>query len=66
MIRQQIENYLIANHVDDESDMEHTLAAQQKYEATLKMVRESNAKAGIYRDATRIWPKPVPVRTPPE
>ncbi len=30
------------------------------------MVRESNAKAKIYRDATHIWPKPVPVRTPPE
>ena len=46
--------------------MERTIAAQQKYEVTLKMVRESNAKAKIYRDATHIWPKPVPVRTPPE
>ena len=57
---------MIANHIDDEGDMERTIAAQQKYEATLKMVRESNAKAKIYRDATHIWPKPVPVRTPPE
>ena len=63
---QQIDYYLIANHEDDKDKMERTLAAQQKYEATLKMVRESNAKAGIYRDATRIWPKPVPVRTLPE
>ena len=39
---------------------------EQKYDATLKMARESNAKAGIYRDASRPWPKPVPVRTPPE
>ena len=46
--------------------MERTLAAQQRYDATLKMVRESNAKAGIYRDASRIWPKPVPVRIPSE
>ena len=31
------------------------------------MVTESNAKAGIYyREATLIWPKPVPVRTIPE
>ncbi len=63
---QQIDYYLIANHEDGKDKMERTLAAQQKYEATLKMVRESNAKAGIYRDATRIWPKPVPVRTLPE
>jgi hypothetical protein len=30
------------------------------------MVSESNAKVGIYRDATRIWRKPVPVRTVPK
>ena len=44
--------------------MESTLEAQ--HDATLKMFRESNAKAGIHHDASRIWPKPVPVRTPPE
>jgi hypothetical protein len=63
---QQIDDYLIANHKDDEATLGSIIADQQKYEATLKMVSKSNAKAGIYRDATRIWPKPVPVRTLPE
>ena len=64
---QQIDKYLIANHEDEEGEMESTLAAQQKYEATLKMVREANAKEGFYHEARiRTWPKPVPVRTPPE
>ena len=64
---QQIDKYLIANHEDEEGEMERTLAAQQKYEATLKMVREANAKEGFYHEARiRTWPKPVPLRTPPE
>ena len=48
--------------------MERTLAAQKKYEATLKTVREANSKEGSYHEGarTRNWPKPVPVRTPPE
>ena len=57
---------MIANHEDDEGEKERIIAEQQKYEATPKMVIESNAKAGIYRDATRIWSKLVPVRTVPE
>jgi hypothetical protein len=66
-MEQHIDNYLIANHEVEEGETERTLlAAQQKYDATLRTVRESNAKAGIYRDASRPWPKPVPVRTPPE
>ena len=60
---QDIDDYLIANRKDDEVPLSSIIADQQMYEATLKMVSESNAKAGIYRDATRIWPKPVPVRT---
>ena len=66
---QQIDNYLIANHEDEEGEMERTLAAQQKYEAMLKMVREANAnKEGFYHEGarTRTWLKPVPVRTPSE
>jgi hypothetical protein len=63
---QQIDNYLIANHEPEEGEEERVLAAQQKYDAKLKKVRKSNAKSGIYRDASRPWPKPVPVRTPPE
>ena len=63
---QQIDNYLIANHEPEEGEEERVLAAQQKYDATLKMVRESNAKSGLYRDASHPWPNPVPVRTPPE
>ena len=63
---QDIDDWLIANHEDDEATLSSIIADQQKYEATLKMVSESNAKAGIYRDATRIWPKPVPVRTVPK
>jgi hypothetical protein len=65
-MEQQIDNFLIANHEVEEGETERTLAAQQKHDATLKMVRELNAKAGIYRDASRPWPNPVPVRTPPE
>ena len=64
--RSKSTNTWIANHEVEEGEMERTLAAQQRYDATLKMVRESNAKAGIYRDASRIWPKPVPVRIPSE
>ena len=30
--------------------MERTIAAQQKYEATLKMVREANAKEEFYNE----------------
>ena len=63
---EQIDKHLIANHEVEEGEMKRTLEAQQRYDATLKMVRESNAKAEIYCDASRIWPKPVPVRTPPE
>ena len=33
--KEQIDKYLIANHEDKEGEMERTLAAQQKYEATL-------------------------------
>ena len=55
---QQIDNYLIANHEPEEG----ALAARQKHDATLKTVRESNAKAGIYRDASRSWPKCAPRR----
>ena len=40
---QQIEDYLIANHEDEEGEAERTLAAQHKYDSTLKMVREANA-----------------------
>ena len=48
---QQIDNYLIANHEPDKDEMERTIAAQQKYEATLKMVREEvNAKEGFYHE----------------
>jgi hypothetical protein len=39
---QHIDNYLIANHKDDEDDSS-VIAAQQKYQATLKMVCASNA-----------------------
>ena len=63
---QDIDDWLIANHEDDEATLSSIIADQQKYEATLKMVSESIAKAKIYRDATQIWPKPVPVRTVPE
>ena len=50
---QDIDDWLIANHEDD-GEKERIIAEQQKYEATLKIVIESNAKAGIYHDATRI------------
>ena len=58
---QQIDNYLIANHEDEEGEVERTLAAQQKYEATLKMAREANAKQAFYYEGarTRTWPKPT-------
>ena len=48
---QQIDDYLIANHKDDEDDRS-VIAAQQKYQATLDMVR--------------LPPNPAPVRTVPE
>ena len=65
---QQIDDYLIANHEDEEGETERTLAAQHKYDATLKMVREANAKEGFYPEEARArtWPRPVPVRSPPE
>ena len=50
---QQIDNYLIANHKDDEATLSSIIADKQKYEDTLKMVIESNAKAGIYRENSR-------------
>ena len=50
---QQIDNYLIANHKDDEATLSSIIADKQKYEDTLKMVTESNAKAGIYRKNSR-------------
>jgi hypothetical protein len=53
IMEQHIDNFLITNHEVEEGETQRTLAAQQKYDATLKMVRESNAKAGIYRDASR-------------
>ena len=52
--KEQIDKYLIANHEVEEGEMKRTLEAQQRYDATLKMVRESNAKAEIYCDASRI------------
>ena len=48
---QQIDDYLIANHKDDEDDS-CVIAAQQKYQATLDMVR--------------LPPNPALVRTVPE
>ena len=63
---QQIDNYVIANHEAEEGEMQRTLSVQQKYDATLQTAREANAKEGFYRNETRTWPKPVPVRTPPE
>ena len=65
---QQIDSYLIANHEPEEGEMERTLAAQQKYDAMLKLIHEANAKERFYHEEarTRTWPKPVPVRTPPE
>ena len=59
---QDIDNWLIANHQDDKDDSS-IIAAQQKYQATLDMVRASNH--GLYRDATRLPPTPAPVRTAP-
>ena len=50
---QQIDNYWIANHEDEEGGMERTLATQQKYEATLQMVREANAKQDFYHEGAR-------------
>ena len=35
---QDIDDWLIANHEDDEATLSSTIADQQKYEATLKMV----------------------------
>ena len=40
---QDIDDWLIANHEDDEDDIERIIAEQQKYEATFKMVTKSNA-----------------------
>ena len=62
---QQIDDYLIANHKDDEDDSS-IIAAQQKYQTTLGMVRASNSRHGLYRDATRLPPNPAPVSTVPE
>jgi hypothetical protein len=62
---QQIDDYLIANHKDDEDDSS-IIAAQQKYQITLGMVRASNSRHGLYRDATRLPPNPAPVSTIPE
>ena len=42
-MEQHIDNFLIANHEVEEGETERSLAAQQKYNATLKMVRELNA-----------------------
>ena len=53
-MEQHLDNFLIANHEVEEGEMKRTLEAQQRYDATLKMVRESNAKAEIYCDASRI------------
>ena len=39
---QQIDDYLIANHKDDEATLSSFIADQQNYEDTLKMVSESN------------------------
>ena len=41
---QHIDNFLIANHEDEEGEKERTLAARQKMDATTKMIRESYAK----------------------
>ena len=64
---QQIDDYLIANHKDDEDDSS-IIAAQQKYQyqATLDMVRASNSRHRLYQDATRLPPNPAPVSTVPE
>ena len=62
---QQIDDYLIANHKDDKDDSS-IIAAQQKYQTTLGMVRASNSRHGLYRDATRLPPNPAPVSTVPE
>jgi hypothetical protein len=63
---QQIDNYLIANHEDEEGEEERTFAAQQKYEATLKMVREASRPGSFEEARARTLANPAPVRIPPK
>ena len=51
---QQIDDYLIADHKDDEATKSSINSDKQKYEDTLKMVTETNAAiAEIYRENIR-------------
>jgi hypothetical protein len=69
---QEIDNHLIATHEPEEEEEEEeeevTLTAQQKRDATLEKVREANAKEAFFLEMarTKTWPRPAPVRPPPE
>ena len=67
--KQQIDNYLIANHEPEEGEEELVLAAREQYRATQKWVRESYAKHYAREGFIHVPPPPrtrVPVRPPPE
>ncbi len=62
---QHIDNFLIANHEDEEGEKERTLVMRQKMDATTEMIRASYARKGFSHVPLR--PRtPVPVSTPPE
>jgi hypothetical protein len=66
---QHIDNFLIANHEDEEGEEERTLAERQKMDATAEMIRESYAKHYAREGFIHVPPRPrtpVSVRTPPE
>jgi hypothetical protein len=69
IMEQDINNYLIAKHEPEEKEEEEaTLTSQQKRDATLEKVREAKAKQSFFLEMarTKTWPKPAPVRPPPE
>ncbi len=68
IMEQDINNYLIAHHKPEEEEEEATLTAQQKRDATLEKVRgvKDTQRFFVERARTKNWPKPAPVRPPPE
>ena len=62
---QHIDNFLNANHEDEEGEKERALAMRQKMDATTEMIRASYARKGFSHVPLR--PRtPVPVIIPSE
>jgi hypothetical protein len=62
----QIDNFLIANHEDEQGEKERTLAQRQKMDATTKMIRKASRPGSFGEARARKLANPAPVRTPPE